>query len=122
HAIATVIKPKRPVVGIMVAAENSISDEAYRPGDVLTFRNGVTAEITNTDAEGRLVLADGLCWACEKEDPAAVIHLATLTGGVVVALGSTYAGMWCDDDDLRAKVEEAARRSGERVWRMPLHE
>jgi leucyl aminopeptidase len=122
HAIATVIQPKRPVVGIMVAAENSISDEAYRPDDVITFRNGVTAEITNTDAEGRLVLADGLCWACEKEDPAAVIDMATLTGGVVVALGSTFAGMWCDDDALRAKVEAASNLSGERVWRLPHHD
>ncbi len=122
HAIATVIQPKRPVIGILVAAENSISDEAYRPDDVIKFRNGVTAEITNTDAEGRLVLADGLCWACDKEDPAAIIDLATLTGGVVTALGSTFAGMWCDDDALRSKVQAAADLSGERVWRLPLHE
>lgn len=122
HAIATIIKPRRPVVGILVAAENSISDEAYRPDDIITFRNGVTAEITNTDAEGRLVLADGLCWACEKEDPFALIDLATLTGGVVTALGSTYAGMWCDNDELRNRVQNAADISGERVWRLPLHE
>ncbi len=122
HAIATVIKPRVPVVGLMVAAENSISDEAYRPDDVLTFRNGVTVEVTNTDAEGRLVLADGLCWACEKENPAAIIDLATLTGGVVVALGSTYAGMWCDDDDLREKLERASDTSGERLWRLPHHD
>ena len=122
HAIATAIKPRRKVVGILCCAENSISDEAYRPDDIYEFRNGVTVEITNTDAEGRLVLADGLCWACAEEDPAFVIDLATLTGGVVVALGSTYAGMWCDDDDLRAKVEAASVRSGERVWRLPLHE
>ncbi len=122
HAVATVIKPKRPVVGLLVAAENAISDVAYRPDDILTFRNGVTVEVTNTDAEGRLVLADGLCWACDKEDPAAIIDLATLTGGVVVALGSTYAGMWCDDDKLRAKVEAASERSGERVWRLPHHQ
>ncbi len=122
HAIATAIKPRRKVVGILCCAENSISDEAYRPDDIYTFRNGVTVEVTNTDAEGRLVLADGLCWACDKEDPAFVVDLATLTGGVVVALGNTYAGMWCDDDDLRAKVEAASARSGERVWRMPLHD
>lgn len=122
HAIATVIKPRRPVVGILVAAENSISDNAYRPDDIYTFRNGVTVEVTNTDAEGRLVLADGLCWACAEEDPAFVVNLATLTGGVVIALGKVYAGMWCDDDDLRAKVEAASARSGERVWRLPHHE
>jgi len=122
HAVATVVKPKRPVVGILCAAENSISDEAYRPDDVIAFRNGVTAEITNTDAEGRLVLADGLCWACDSEDPACIIDLATLTGGVVVALGSTFAGMWCDDDKLRRQIEEAAGASGERVWRLPMHQ
>ena len=122
HAIATVIKPKRPVVALLAAAENSISDEAYRPDDIITFRNGVTAEITNTDAEGRLVLADALCWACDQEDPAFIVDLATLTGGVVVALGSTYAGMWCDDDALRARIEAASVKSGERVWRLPHHE
>jgi leucyl aminopeptidase len=89
HAIATTIRPKRRVVALLAAAENSISDEAYRPDDVLRYRNGVTVEVTNTDAEGRLVLADALCWACEVEKPAYIIDLATLTGGVVVALGST---------------------------------
>ncbi|GIW74658.1 MAG: putative cytosol aminopeptidase [Phycisphaerales bacterium] len=122
HIIATTIKPKVPVVALLCAAENSISDEAYRPDDVLTFRNGVTVEVTNTDAEGRLVLADGLCWACEKEKPAAVVDIATLTGGVVVALGSTFAGLWCEDASLREKVESASRATGERLWRLPMHE
>ncbi len=121
HAIATTIKPNRRVVALLAVAENSVSDEAYRPDDVLTYRNGVTVEVTNTDAEGRLVLADALCWACEKEEPQAIIDLATLTGGVVTALGSTYAGMFCDDDKLRAKVETAAGAAGERVWRLPMH-
>jgi leucyl aminopeptidase len=121
HAIASVIKPNRPVIGLLAAAENSIDNNAYRPDDVITFRNGVTVEITNTDAEGRLVLADALCWACDKEKPEAIIDLATLTGGVVVALGSTYAGMWCDDDTLRARLELAAEASGERLWRLPHH-
>jgi leucyl aminopeptidase len=121
HIIANVIKPNRPVVALLMSAENSISDEAYRPDDVLTFRNGVTVEVTNTDAEGRLVLADGLCWACEKENPEYVVDIATLTGGVVVALGSVFAGMWCDDDDVRAKLEEAADATGEALWRMPHH-
>jgi leucyl aminopeptidase len=78
---------------------------------VLTYRNGVTVEVTNTDAEGRLVLADALCWACEKENPAYIIDLATLTGGVVVALGSTYCGMFCEDDKpsrARSKAAKAA--------------
>ncbi len=122
HAIATVIRPKKTVIAYLVVAENSVSDEAYRPDDIITYRNGVTVEVTNTDAEGRLVLADALCYACEKDDPAFLIDLATLTGGVVVALGSTYAGMWCDDDSLRAKVEAASATSGERVWRLPHHD
>lgn len=122
RAIATEIKPRRPVVALLAAAENSISDEAYRPDDILTYRNGVTVEVTNTDAEGRLVLADALCWACEKESPAYIVDLATLTGGVVVALGATYAGMFCEDDRLRGRVEDASRASGERVWRLPMHE
>lgn len=121
-AIATVIKPKKPVVALLAAAENSISDEAYRPDDILTYRNGVTVEITNTDAEGRLVLADALVWACEKENPSAIIDLATLTGGVVTALGSTYCGMFCEDERLRARVEAAAEVTGERVWRLPMHQ
>lgn len=122
HAVATVIKPRRPVVALLAVAENSISDEAYRPDDVIPYRNGVTVEVTNTDAEGRLVLADALCWACEKEDPAYIVDLATLTGGVVTALGSTFAGMFCEDDGLRGKVEAAAGVSGERVWRLPMHQ
>jgi leucyl aminopeptidase len=121
HAIATVIKPRRRVVALLSIAENSVSEEAYRPDDVIRYRNGVTVEVTNTDAEGRLVLADALCWACEKENPSYIVDLATLTGGVVVALGSTFAGMFCDDDKLRAKVEAASTSSGERVWRLPMH-
>ena len=121
HAIATTLKPKRRVVALLAAAENAISDEAYRPDDILTFRNGVTVEVTNTDAEGRLVLADALCWACDKEKPDYIVDVATLTGGVVVALGSTHAGLWCDDDGLRKHIDAAADDTGERVWRLPHH-
>jgi leucyl aminopeptidase len=121
HAIATVIKPKVPVVAYLAVAENSISDEAYRPDDVITYRNGVTVEVTNTDAEGRLVLADALVYACEKENPSCIVDLATLTGGVVVALGSTFCGMFCEDDTLRSRIEKAASAAGERVWRLPMH-
>lgn len=122
HAVATLLKPAFPVVGLLVAAENSVSEASMRPDDVITYRNGVTVEVTNTDAEGRLVLADGLCWACEQENAAMVVDLATLTGGVVVALGTTYAGLFCDDAALLANLEAAAERSGERLWRLPLHE
>ncbi len=119
QVIANVIKPDHPVVALLMAAENSISDEAYRPDDVITFRNGVSVEITNTDAEGRLVLADGLCWALDKENPAYIVDMATLTGGVVVALGKPFAGLWCEDDELRSRIEQAGQTSSERVWRLP---
>lgn len=119
HIIANVIKPNRPVVALLVSAENSISDEAYRPDDVLEFRNGTTVEITNTDAEGRLVLADGLCWACDKENPEYIVDMATLTGGVVTALGKVFAGLWCDDDELCERVQAAGNATGERCWRLP---
>ncbi len=119
HAVATVIKPDQPVVALLAVAENSISDEAYRPDDIIVFRNGVSVEITNTDAEGRLVLADALIWACEKESPACIVDVATLTGGVVTALGSTFAGMFCDDDRLLQRLSRAMDTSGERWWRLP---
>ncbi len=121
HTIAAVVKPDFPVVALLACAENAISEVAYRPDDILTFRNGVTVEVTNTDAEGRLVLADALIWACEKEKPGYIVDMATLTGGVVVALGKVFAGMWCDDDELRSKIEKASEASGERVWRLPHH-
>ncbi len=116
---AGTIKPGFPVVAYLCAAENSVSDNAYRPDDIITYRNGVTVEVTNTDAEGRLVLADALCYACDTDAPAAIIELSTLTGGVITALGSTFAGLFCDDDALRARVEAASATSGERVWRLP---
>lgn len=119
HALGSHLRPDFPVVALLAVAENSISDEAYRPDDVLRYRNNVTVEVTNTDAEGRLVLADALVWACEVEKPRAIIDLATLTGGVITALGSTYAGMFCEHDQLRGAVECAALGSGELVWRLP---
>jgi leucyl aminopeptidase len=109
HAIATVIKPAAPSSPSRGGAENSISDEAYRPDDVITYRNGVTVEVTNTDAEGRLVLADAFMLGVREGEARRIIDLATLTGGVVVALGSTYAGMFCENDALRAQIEAAAK-------------
>ena len=120
HAIIHAIKPNCKVVALLPAAENSISDEAYRPDDIITYLNGVSVEVTNTDAEGRLVLADALAWGCKKVKPDAIIDLATLTGGVVVALGTTCAGLFCNDDQLRGRIECAAEAAGERVWRLPL--
>ncbi|MCU0316461.1 MAG: leucyl aminopeptidase family protein [Fimbriimonadaceae bacterium] len=120
HAVATLLKPSFPVVGLLVAAENSVSANAYRPDDVITYRNGVTVEVTNTDAEGRLVLADGLIWASEVEKAKEIIDLATLTGGVITALGKTFAGYFCENAELRARLEEAGQATGERIWRLPL--
>lgn len=119
-AIATVMKPKTPVVALLCAAENSISEQAYRPDDVLTFRNGVTVEVTNTDAEGRLVLADGLIWACEKEKPACVVDIATLTGGVVTALGKVFAGGFTNNESAFKKIQAIGETVDERIWQLPL--
>ncbi|MEX0742288.1 MAG: M17 family peptidase N-terminal domain-containing protein, partial [Phycisphaeraceae bacterium] len=96
------------VIALLPAAENAISDEAYRPDDILEYPNGVSVEVTNTDAEGRLVLADALHYASRKFRPAAIIDLATLTGAIVAALGDHMAGLFCADDTLRDRVRDAA--------------
>ncbi len=108
------------IVGLLPAAENHISSKAYRPGDILTMYNGVTVEITNTDAEGRLVLGDALAWGIETYKPQACIDLATLTGACVVALGTTMAGLFANDDNLAGEIEAASRVSGEKLWRLPV--
>lgn len=112
---------KTRVVAFLCIAENSVSDEAMRPDDVLRYANGVTVEVTNTDAEGRLVLADGLCYAIANESPAAVLDIATLTGGVVTALGKVYAGVFSNDESLFEKVMAASKNTNEKLWRLPLH-
>jgi leucyl aminopeptidase len=110
---------KTKVVAFAPMVENMPSGEAIRPGDVLTFRNGKTAEVLNTDAEGRLILADGLSLAAESK-PDAIIDLATLTGACVVALGEKIAGVMANDEDLSKRVLDAAKRAGERMWPLPL--
>lgn len=121
HAVARLKLPVR-VVGLVATAENMINEKAYRPGDILTMHNGVTVEVTNTDAEGRLVLGDALAYGCKRFRPAAVIDLATLTGGVVVALGSSCAGAFCNDVKLQDHLLDAAQYTGERLWPLPLWE
>lgn len=113
-------KCRVPVVGIVALAENSISDEATRPSDVIKSYSGKTVEILNTDAEGRLVLADALTYVQQKHDPKVVIDLATLTGAILVALGDHYAGTFTRDDNLWKKLSAASVNSGEEIWRMPL--
>jgi leucyl aminopeptidase len=110
------------VVGLMPATENLPSGHAYKPGDVITAMNGKTIEVINTDAEGRLILADALAYASRFE-PQAVIDLATLTGACVVALGQGMAaGAFSTDHDLLARLQAASQTSGERIWHMPLYD
>ncbi len=113
------IAPPFPVVGYVGAAENMPSGHAYRPGDVLVSRRGKTVEITNTDAEGRLVLGDVLTYASEQK-PAMIVDLATLTGACIIALGNYIGGAWSDDDEAAWAVLEAAKTAGEEFWRMPM--
>ncbi len=113
------LAPDVEVHGIVGAVENLISGGAYKLGDVLTMYNGKTVEIHNTDAEGRLVLADCLSYA-SKLDVDAIVDLATLTGACVVALGDHYVGMFTGNDDLAAGLAAGAEEAGEQVWRMPL--
>ena len=100
--------------------ENMPSGHATRPGDIITISNGKTVEVNNTDAEGRLILADALSYAA-GEGAERLIDLATLTGAIIVALGSTYAGLFSNDDALSEALAVASSRTGELVWRMPLH-
>jgi leucyl aminopeptidase len=110
------------VVGIVGLVENMPSDRATRPGDVVTSMKGDTIEVINTDAEGRLVLADILWYAQEKYKPAAMINLATLTGAVIIALGHENAGVFANDDAFCAKFLKAAEAEGEGAWRLPMGE
>lgn len=118
----TLAKQKAPVnvVGLMALAENMISDRAYLPGDVITAGNGKTIEIINTDAEGRLVMADALFYAETNFKPRAIVDIATLTGSKVGALGSYYAGIFSKDDNLVAQLTQAGEKTQEKLWRLPM--
>jgi leucyl aminopeptidase len=108
------------IVAVVPATENMPSGTAIKPGDVITQYNGKTVEVNNTDAEGRLILADALAYAIEL-GAERVVDIATLTGAVMIALGSTYAGLIANDDDLASALEGAGEETGELVWRLPLH-
>ena len=115
------LKPKGIEIHFVVAAcENMVNGSAFHPGDVVTASNGKTIEINNTDAEGRLTLADALVYANELK-PDTIIDLATLTGACVIALGDEIAGFWTDNDDLAEEIKNAAESCGEGIWRMPMH-
>jgi leucyl aminopeptidase len=115
------LKPDVEVHFISAVTENMISGHAMHPGDILTASNGKTIEVNNTDAEGRLTLADALVYA-DKLELDAIVDLATLTGACVIALGDDIAGLWTPDEPLATQIAQASERSGEKIWRMPLEE
>lgn len=108
------------VTGLVPAAENMPSGSAYRPGDVITHFGGRTVEVLNTDAEGRLVLADALAYADSELDPDEIVDVATLTGAARIALGGSHAALYSTSDDLARALLASGEASGDRLWRMPL--
>jgi leucyl aminopeptidase len=115
-------KAKVDAIGLVGLVENMPSATAQRPGDVVTSYSGQTIEVINTDAEGRLVLADVMWYAQQKFDPKFIVDLATLTGAIIIGLGHEYAGLFSNDDALAQRLFEAGKETNERVWRMPLDE
>jgi leucyl aminopeptidase len=113
-------KAKVDAVGLLGLVENMPGHNAQRPGDVVKSASGQTIEVINTDAEGRLVLADVFHYAIERYDPRFMVDLATLTGAIIIALGHEHAGLFSNDDELSARIEAAGRATGELCWRMPL--
>ncbi|MCH8037815.1 MAG: leucyl aminopeptidase, partial [Proteobacteria bacterium] len=113
-------KARVDVVGVCGLVENMPSAKAQRPGDIVTSASGQTIEVINTDAEGRLVLADALWYVQKKFKPRAIVDLATLTGAIIVALGHDHAGLFSNDDRLAERLTAAGKAVGEPVWRMPL--
>ncbi len=122
EAVAAIARLQLPirVIAVVGATENLPSGRSVKPGDIVVAANGKTIEVNNTDAEGRLVLADCLCHAV-AEGAERIVDLATLTGAVIVALGSTYAGLMGNDEELAGRIAAAGERTGEIVWRLPLH-
>ena len=114
-------KARVNAVGVVGLVENMVSGNAQRPGDIVKSYSGKTIEILNTDAEGRLVLADALTFTEKKFKPKFIIDLATLTGAIIVCLGSEYAGLFSNDDKLSKQIFNAGEKVEEKVWRMPLH-
>jgi leucyl aminopeptidase len=115
-------RARTDAVGVIGLVENMPSGSAQRPGDVVKTYSGQTVEVINTDAEGRLVLADALGYCRQRFAPRCLIDLATLTGAMVVSLGHEYAGLFANDETLAAQLAAAGTASGEKVWRLPLDE
>lgn len=119
-SVLSELRPSVEIVGLIAACENMPSGKALKPGDIVKAYNGKTIEILNTDAEGRVTLADALSFATMTEKPEALIDLATLTGAVMVSLGAEISGLFTNSPKLAGKVKEAALKTGELVWEMPL--
>ena len=115
-------KAKVNAVGVVGLVENMVSGNAQRPGDIVKSFSGKTIEVLNTDAEGRLVLADAITFTEKKFKPNFIIDLATLTGAIVVALGSEYAGLFSNSDKISKQIFDSGEKVEEKVWRLPLHE
>ncbi|MCK5331882.1 MAG: leucyl aminopeptidase family protein, partial [Candidatus Marinimicrobia bacterium] len=115
-----VLKPKMNIVAAIPSTENMSGAKAYKPGDILTAYNGKTIEVLNTDAEGRLILADALAYVSKHFDPEFIFDFATLTGAVLIALGHIATGILGTDDELLDKVKQAAKVTGEKFWELPL--
>ncbi len=115
------LKPRVPVVGVGVLAENMLSGDATRPGDIVRAMSGASVEIHNTDAEGRLILADAIHYAKTKYKPQCMVDLATLTGACVVALGEKLTGLYGTHDELISRVRQLGEETGDRMWHMPLY-
>jgi leucyl aminopeptidase len=113
------LKPKINVTALVPATENMPGGNATKPGDVLRAMNGKTIEVVNTDAEGRLILADALCWAV-KEDMRPIVDVATLTGAISVALGNVAFGVFANSDALTGRINDASAASGEKCWQLPM--
>ena len=120
--VAGQLNLKVNVTAVVPAAENAIDGKSYKQGDVYRAKSGKTVEITHTDAEGRLILADAFCYALEHLKPTLMIDLATLTGGVVIALGDEIAGLFCNHDALAKDLLHSSEQTGEEIWRLPLPE
>ncbi len=119
--VAAKLNLNKNIIAIVPATENSIGSKGYKPGDVYSSYSGKTVEVLNTDAEGRLILADALSYAVKNFNPKRIIDIASLTGAVSIALGGEIAGLFCNDKDLAKKLFSASKATGELLWELPLH-
>ena len=115
------LKLPKNIYAVLPLTENMLSNDSYRPGDVFTAFDGTTVEIGNTDAEGRLILADAIAFTEKRLKPECIVDIATLTGACVVTFGELLAGYMTTDDDLARLLEDAGNSTGEAIWRLPLH-